>query len=151
MTASAPVETEALISPEQYREILEGLSLESINLVECHAEIDHGLLQEESSSASPVRVGMDQEIARWEQKGDVLLFYHRYRLRGRARRKHVLRIEAAYLVRYKTEQPVSAEFVQVFQQSTLILTTYPYFRELVDSTTRRMGVPPITLPMVFVR
>lgn len=60
MAVSSPVETEALISPEQYREILEGLSLEGINLLECHAEIDHNLLQEESSSASPVRVGMDQ-------------------------------------------------------------------------------------------
>lgn len=151
MNTSSAARGEIAISPEQYREILEGLSLESINLVECHAEIDDSLAQGGLSSATPIRVGIDQEVIRWEQKGDSVAFWHRYSLKARRQRKQMLRIEAVYLIRYKAKHPVSAEFADVFQRSTLILTTHPYFRELVDSAMRRMGIPPITLPMVLVQ
>lgn len=149
MSTSPPTGTP--LAPEQYRKILEGLSLESIHLAQCIAEIDHHLFQAESLQNTPLRVGVHQEVTRWEQQGDVLTFWHTYQLKGKLKRKQALRIEAVYLIRYRTQQPVSEEFVHIFQQSTLILTTYPYFRELVDSTMRRMGVPPLTLPMVLVR
>lgn len=151
MSTSSAAGGETTISPEQYRELLEGLGLENINLVECHAEINHDILWGEASQMTPVRVGLEQGVVRWEQKDDTLTFWHGYQLRGKVKRKQVLRVEAIYLVRYTTKQPVSAEFVHIFQQSTLILTTYPYFRELVDSTTRRMGIPPITLPMILLQ
>lgn len=151
MSASSSTPVETSISPEQYREILQGLTLDSINLAQCVAEIDHDLFQSATLQNAPLRVGMHQELTRWEQEGDVLTFWHNYQLKGRLKRKQALRIEAVYLIRYRTQQRVTAEFVHIFQQSTLILTTYPYFRELVDSTMRRMGVPPITLPMVLVR
>ncbi|GBC96717.1 hypothetical protein HRbin16_02526 [bacterium HR16] len=151
MSTSSASRGETAISPEQYREMLEGLRLENINLAEYHAEIDHNILRGEASQMTPIRLGMEQGVVRWEQKDDTLTFWHSYQLRGRVKRKQVLRIGAVYLVRYTTKQPVSADFAHIFQQSTLILTTYPYFRELVDSTMRRMGVPPVTLPMVLVQ
>ncbi|MCS7310236.1 MAG: hypothetical protein NZ741_08460 [Armatimonadetes bacterium] len=151
MSTLHTVRTEASLSPEEYRQILEGLSIESIHLAECHVQVDHELMHTELPADAPIHVGMQEQVVRWEQKDGTLLFWHSYHLRGRRKRKQVLRIEAVYLVRYKTKQPVPAGFVHIFQRSTLLLTTYPYFRELVDSTMRRMGIPPITLPMVLVR
>ncbi len=151
MNTSSAARGETSISPEQYREMLQGLALESINLVESHAEIDEHLSQGKMSQSAPVRLSIDQKVIRWEQNGEVLTFWHTYRLKGKVKQKQILRVEATFLVRYSTKQLVSADFVHIFQQSTLILTTYPYFRELVDSTMRRMGVPPVTLPMVLVQ
>ncbi len=151
MSKLPPTDTETTISPEQYRAILEGLNLESINLAELHADVDHELWQSNALGNTTIRLVFHQEVVRWEQVDNVLTFIHNYQLTGKVKRKHVLQIEAVYRVRYVTTQAVSPDFVRIFQQSTLVLTTYPYFRELVDSTTRRMGVPPVTLPMVLVR
>lgn len=151
MTTSSLLTEEVSISPEQYRQILEGLQLESIHLAECHATIEHDLLQEGLPPPALVHLGLHHQVVRWEQKGSTVAFWHSYSLKGRLKRKQVLRVEAVFLVRYQTNLPLSDEFVRIFQQSTLVLTTYPYFRELVDSATRRMGIPPITLPMVIAR
>lgn len=149
-TSMSPVDG-ASISPEQYRQTLEGLQLESIHLTECHATVDHDLLQGEPSSDRLVHVSLQQQLVRWMQSDNTVAFWHSYRLIGKLKRKQVLRVEAVYVVRYQASVPLSDEFVRIFQQSTLVLTTYPYFRELVDSTMRRMGIPPITLPMIVVQ
>ncbi len=139
------------LSPERYREMLKGLMLQSINLVEHHAVLESSLVLSKSSESTPVRVELHQELVSWEQSDGLLAFSVQYRIEGKVKRKKMIGIRAVYIVRYQSEQPVTPDFVRIFQQSTLVMVTYPYFRELVDTTTRRMGTPPLTLPMLMLQ
>lgn len=60
-----------------------------------------------------------------------------------------VRIAATFAVVYRL--PVSDEFTQdyynAFAEINGLFNLWPYWRELVQSTTMRMGLPPLTLPV----
>ncbi len=58
-------------------------------------------------------------------------------------------VQATYRVMYKcakAERPADEDLV-AFGQATGMLNIWPFWREFVHSSTSRMGLPPLTLPL----
>ncbi len=60
-------------------------------------------------------------------------------------------IAAAYRAAYRVTSirpPLTEEEIDEFAQFNVPYTVWPYWRELVQSLTVRMGLPPLTLPLL---
>lgn len=72
-----------------------------------------------------------------------------FTIKGREKPKAplVVSITCELVARYRTSVEVTPELFEVFRNSTLILNTWPYLREFVQSCTVRAGLPPLVLPL----
>ncbi|MFQ5424460.1 MAG: hypothetical protein ACE5F9_10825 [Phycisphaerae bacterium] len=61
----------------------------------------------------------------------------------------LLRIEAAFLLRYRVDSftGLNKANFDAFGELNGLFNVWPYWREFVQSTTVRMGLPPLTLPV----
>jgi hypothetical protein len=62
----------------------------------------------------------------------------------------ILQIDAEFLLNYtfKKEIPVSDEIAAAFGKMNGIFNVWPYWREYVQSTIARAGLPPVALPLM---
>jgi len=60
-----------------------------------------------------------------------------------------LRIKLVWTIVYTLSEPASAEAVLAFVAGSSMVHAWPYTRELVQSMTLRMGLPPLVLPVMF--
>lgn len=49
---------------------------------------------------------------------------------------------------YMNEAELSDAAIEIFAQTTAVFNSYPYLREFVDQTSRRMGFRPVSLPLM---
>jgi len=74
---------------------------------------------------------------------------HRYDLtikQGESEKVYV-KISCTFVTDYRSEQPITDELFDIFKKVNLPLNTWPYFREFVQSSTVRIGLPPLVLPV----
>jgi len=64
--------------------------------------------------------------------------------------KEILRIESEFLLTYDTNLPreITDAEADAFGKMNGIHNAWPYWREYVQSTTARLGFPPLTLPLM---
>lgn len=130
------------ISSEKYREILDGLELKNILMSDLKAAIKHELFSEGLTVSIK-----DSSI--YENKEDEVIVRNTYRLTARNKEKKIaLKIEATFILVFETKEKITDNFFEVYQKISLPLNVWPFFREFVNSTTARMNIPPITLPLL---
>ncbi len=57
-------------------------------------------------------------------------------------------IEVSYLMDFQVGGPIDDEVFEIFAQSTVLVDSWPYFRELVQNTLIRMGLAPVIIPPI---
>ncbi len=57
-------------------------------------------------------------------------------------------IEVSYLMDFETGGPIDDEVFEIFAQSTVLVDSWPYFRELVQNVLIRMGLAPVIIPPI---
>jgi preprotein translocase subunit SecB len=57
-------------------------------------------------------------------------------------------IEVTYLMDFQTGGPIDDEIFELFSQSTVLIDSWPYFREIVQNTLIRMGLAPVIIPPI---
>jgi len=57
-------------------------------------------------------------------------------------------IEVNYIMDFHVGGPMDDEIFGIFEQSTVLVDSWPYFRELVQNTLLRMGLAPIVIPPI---
>jgi preprotein translocase subunit SecB len=130
------------ISSEKYREILDGLELKNILMSNLKASIKHELFSEGLTVSI-------KDSSSYENKEDEVIIRNTYRLTAKNKeRKIALKIEATYILVFETKEIITDNFFEVYEKISLPLNVWPFFRELVNSTTARMNIPPITLPLL---
>jgi hypothetical protein len=62
----------------------------------------------------------------------------------------VVLVECAYEVDYILREgfAITSEHVQAFKDGNVIFNAWPYFREYLQNTLQRMGLPPLTAPFL---
>ena len=131
------------ISPEEYREILDGLELKDILVSNIKADIKHEYL----SDGLKIKIKNDANYLIDED--DDLIITIRYKLSANSKeKKSALKIEATYIAVFDSVKEITDDFFDVYKEISLPLNIWPFFRELVNSTTARMNVPPLTLPLL---
>jgi preprotein translocase subunit SecB len=132
------------ISPEEYREILKNIRLDTLYLVEITAKYNEDYI---SNSLS-----LDiKEKYNFEQKDNILKVFYIYNLTAKDDKfeKAAMNIRVKYVVKYNIVKDITIkkEFMDIFSDLTISLLLWTYFRELVNNTVYRMGMPPLILPM----
>jgi preprotein translocase subunit SecB len=63
--------------------------------------------------------------------------------------EELLRIEAAFVLRYRIPsfEGIGDKNIEAFGKLNGLFNAWPYWREFVQSTTVRMGLPALTVPM----
>ncbi len=131
------------ISPEEYRKILEGLELIDIVLSSIKAEIKHDMLSEGMKIS--IKDSAEYELT----ENDEFVVKDRYVLTAKnTKNKTALKIEAVYVLVFETKLKITDDFFEIYKETSLPLNVWPFFRELVNSITGRMNIPPLTLPLL---
>jgi preprotein translocase subunit SecB len=88
------------------------------------------------------------------KRHNAIVMLHRLRVIGKYKSKSTsdeppLLIEAVYRAQYQLtgKHEVSQRDLAAFAQTISLLHVWPYWRELVQSMTTRMGLPPLTIPL----
>jgi preprotein translocase subunit SecB len=64
-------------------------------------------------------------------------------------RKNIIDITAKFIAIYESKIEFDDEIFDVFSSTNLMLNLWPYYRELFQSMTLRMGLPPYILPPLY--
>ena len=130
------------ISPEEYRKILDGTELKNILISNIKADLKHELLTE----------GMKiviKDDAQYEMRENDFIIKNKYILTAKNQaNKIALKIECVFIVVFETKYEITDGFFEIYKDLSLPLNVWPFFRELVNSTTARMNIPPLTLPLL---
>jgi hypothetical protein len=133
------------LPPEKYREILDSIHLMEISLIEVSSTVSRSALLNMEHPKFRIRDSFSMDHAK-----------DFYRLKGaysvdvpvKGRGKNPLEIKATYSVRFSGPENIPEEFWIIYKEMVLPIQLWPYFRELVQSMTARMNIPPLTLPVI---
>ena len=132
------------ISPEDYRNILESLQLNTLFVNEFN-----GKLKEDKASDN-LHLNID-ETNSFVQEGNTLKILYGYKLSAKDESKDdaAISINVKYTVLYSLTKDVkiTKDFMKVFSDLTLGMLLWPYFREFISNTIYRMGYPQLVLPL----
>ena len=119
------------------------LELKDILVSNIKADIKHEYL----SDGLKIKIKNDANYLIDED--DDLIITIRYKLSANSKeKKSALKIEATYIAVFDSVKEITDDFFDVYKEISLPLNIWPFFRELVNSTTARMNVPPLTLPLL---
>jgi hypothetical protein len=132
------------LSPEEYRSTLKDLEISSISLKKSKSSLDDRF---------EMKPGMEVAIntkAQYKYVKDNIVIEHSYILSSKhsGGKIKMLEIEATFKLELISKQPFTDEFFEIYKDSSLMLNTWPFFREFVNSITSRMDIPPLTLPFI---
>ncbi len=132
------------ISPEQYREILKNVRLDSLYLVDLNSKYN----EEYVSKSLELDI---KEKHSFTQENNKLKIFFNYSIIAKEKQaeKPAMTIKCKYVVKYDVlnEVEITKDFMDIFSELTVSLLLWTYFRELVNNTIYRMGMPPLILPM----
>ena len=97
-----------------------------------HKVIQSSLLESTDHSQHLLRVSLSYGV-KWVAEEDAS--------------KELAIIEADYMAEYKLKKVISDEAVDAFCLKNTGHNVWPYWRELVSTTTQRLGLPNLTLPL----
>lgn len=63
----------------------------------------------------------------------------------------VTEIKATFTAKYLSSQQLTKEQIKVFSKNNVGYHVWPYWREFVQSSCSRLGMPPISIPMYSVK
>jgi len=134
-------ESTTKLKPQEFNELLKHVNLVDVFL----SKLRVGLRSRQLTERGQFKVSEKTEIAsRDESHVEIKVGY---RLSAKSGRSRLFDLDATYTAVFSTSKPIPAEFFEVFNEISLPLQTFPYFRELVNSIVSRMGLPPLILPL----
>ncbi len=137
--------TPSALSPAEYGQFIEGLELLEVRLVRLNVEARSFPIK-----PAGTRLEVADEASYTPVDGGFEVF-HRYLLlatNAQPSSEPVGRIEAEFGLRFTSVQPIGQPYFEIFRDVNLPVNTWPYWRELVQAMTARMGWPPVTLPLL---
>ncbi|MCD6133581.1 MAG: hypothetical protein J7J16_04630 [Deltaproteobacteria bacterium] len=57
-------------------------------------------------------------------------------------------VNPTFVLDFKTGTPIDDEIFDIFSQSTVLIDSWPYFREIVQNAFLRMGLSPVIVPPI---
>jgi hypothetical protein len=134
---------EASVSPEEYNEFIGGIELLQIRLAT--AELSSS---EPPEKAVGLRADVSYAEASYEKVNGGFRASQTYRFTGYVEDDPDSSIElaATFNLQYRAVTPITSKMFSVFRNLNLPVNSWPYFRELVQSSLARAGWPSTVLP-----
>jgi hypothetical protein len=131
-------------TPEVYNAFLQGLELDNIRLVSLKAE-------SKVEQPKPAQTNVDIRYKpTWRNREGGFEALARYKVRFIDRKAREVQgsIEATFSLRFHSSEPMREELFVVFGDLNLKINSWPFMRELVQSTMHRLDWPPFPLPLL---
>jgi preprotein translocase subunit SecB len=130
------------ISPEEYQKILRGIDFNSISLaaLEYHCDV--------TRTAPEAQLSLAKSALIKNQADGLATVSFNFNLKGNLEDTEVLVIEGEYVLLFSFKDEMTAEFFEVFENTTLGNLVWPYLRELFSSLTIRSNYPSLYLPLL---
>jgi len=132
------------ITPEEYRNIIEAIELDTLYLSESNTRFKEDFI------SSNLRLGIEEKNTFIQEDSTLKVFYSfKLTASDQSKTEPAIYIFVKYTVRYKIlkEVIITKDFMKVFSDITIGMLLWTYFREFVNNTTYRMGMPPLVLPL----
>lgn len=133
------------ISPKEYKKFIQGLELKDLKVVYTKASV-------KESFTPPASVKLKMTPSYKLLKDNRVKVIHEYKLEcvRKGRKNPGFVVEVRYIVLYSSKSPMTKELFKIFSESSLLLHTWPYFRQYVHQMTFLMNLPPLILDTVKV-
>lgn len=133
----------AKISPEEYREFVQGIELKHVYL--SAAKVKRVRMPDIDV---PLRYGHSIDKKKYSklEEGFSASFTFQVALFEEDVEEPFGEIDVTFTAEYTTEQPMTKRIFEIFGDLNLPLNVFPYIREYVHTTTNRMGFPTLILP-----
>ncbi|HXK48852.1 MAG TPA: protein-export chaperone SecB [Clostridiales bacterium] len=129
------------ITPEEYSEILKGIQLVNISLLKLNSSID------KKNFGDKLTIDIKVEMS-YEKVSGGFFSVSAYKITAKNKNDEItLEFEITYRADFNSVKEITDSFFEVYKNVSLPLNTWPFVRELVNSTTARMNIPPLTLPL----
>lgn len=95
----------------------------------------------------PAKIHIKNEAKFKNEENNILKVYTTYKLTAteKGKKEPGMNISVTYLVIYSSKIEMNEEYFKKFSKSSLIVESWPYFRNLVHEFTMRMGLPSLVL------
>jgi len=133
-----------IISPQEYIKFLSNLKLQNIypNSIL--------LVFNEESIQQSLNISVDEDSNFIQDGKNLKINYHVILNAINEDSKNIaMNVDVSFVVKYvlEQEQNITNELFKVFIDNSVNMLIWPYFRELVQSSTGRFGLPPLILPL----
>ena len=133
------------ISPEEYRKFINKLSLLRIELINVDFKRDE-------SFELPAKVSTkdDSKYKTLDEKQGLytVLNHHKLIATSKGKEKPGLKIDVTFKFTYQSSVPLTDEIFKVFSKQSLVVHSWPYFRQFVQDLSSRAGLPPLVLDVI---
>ena len=138
--------TKEKVPPGEYRSFIKGIELEDIFF----NKTSFGLLAfKKEFWKEKININIKEKTKLLKQNQKRFIIGHNYDLvisNATRKEEKFLKISANLVVEYSSEQKITKEIFELFQEINLPVNTWPYFREYVHSCMGRLNLPPLVLP-----
>lgn len=133
------------LSNQQYHDILRGCDIDRIQLKSLNVK----LLKSYTPREYEMLIKLDHDFyCNDDMKGCVFTSKLSLSIIESDSNEELLKMNAEFDVVLQTEQELTREFAVIYKKVTLPLNIWPYLRELTSNLSYRLGIPPITLPLL---
>lgn len=126
-----------------FNDFVKNLNLESIYLKNINANFS------DNNNAFELTLELKEDHS-FSISDNTLTIIQYYELIGKSVEHEVISISGSYVLKYHIGDSCkyNDENINRFIQQSVSLTIWPYFRELVNSSVSKMGLPPLIIPLV---
>jgi len=133
------------VSPEKYRDFIEGIELENIFFAKGAFE----LLVPEIPQGETISVSVKERAELLKRDTKAFSIKHIYDLWGSLTKEKghkCMEVHAEIIVEYSSKKRITNAIFDIFKKVNLPVNTWPYFREYVHNCTARFNLIPLVLP-----
>lgn len=130
---------------KKYSDFVAGIDLQKIFVREIKAKLNQSISVDKNQS---MNVRLDQTANFRVIKEELYEIIQSWQLSAVAgdKRRPLLKIAFDFAVIIRSKEKLEQDIFQIYAYNNLTLNTWPFVRELINSITARMDLPPLTLP-----
>ncbi len=129
------------LSPKQYSELLKCVDIRDIYLSNSKTSVNR------NAFTGKAKLDFGEKVNIRELTSDQVKIEAGYSLRAKSGRSQLFNIVVSFMVVFQTKREIPKEFFDIYNDINLPLQLFPYFREFVQLTISRMGLPPLVIPL----
>lgn len=134
-----------VVSKEEYKKFIDDLHLLRIELLKADFNRD-----EVFEFPAQVAIKSDASFKPLDEKQGLYTVLDHHQLTAICRNKANtgLKIDVTFKFTYQSKIPLTNEIFKIFSKQSLVVHSWPYFRQLVQDLAARAGLPPLVLDVV---
>jgi len=131
------------MTPKEYHEYLKSVDLVSIRFSKYNVKSNKKNIESEMNI--DVKYKTSYEIEPNDTMATATIAYT-LKAYKKFKKNFVLQIECVMEVVLESRSSFNEDFLDIYLDVNLNYNAWPYFREFVQDTAQRIGIPPLTLP-----